>query len=49
LELSEFARVNNLFDEEYIGAINVNDSSGRYYYPASGINYLVGVSLAYAF
>ncbi len=49
LELAELARVNNLFDEEYSGAVNVNDSNGRYYYPASGINYLVGLSLAYVF
>ncbi len=46
-ELTEFARINNLFDEEYNGAVNVNDANERYYYPAAGVNYLVGITLAY--
>lgn len=45
----EFVRVNNLFDRHYVGAIVVADSHGRYYEPAPGRNYLVGVSAAYRF
>ena len=48
-ELAEFARINNLFDEQYNGAVSVNDANDRYYYPAAGVNYLLGMSLAYVF
>ncbi|HYN77821.1 MAG TPA: TonB-dependent receptor [Lamprocystis sp. (in: g-proteobacteria)] len=47
--LTEFARINNLFGEEYIGAVNVNDSNGRYYAPAPGTNYLAGVTASLVF
>ncbi|MBK8335105.1 MAG: TonB-dependent receptor [Sterolibacteriaceae bacterium] len=49
LKLSEFVRVDNLFDKKYIGAIYVNDQNGRYYAPAPERNYLVGLSASYAF
>lgn len=45
----EFVRVNNIFDKEYIGAVNVGDANGRYYYPAPTRNYLVGLSVIYQF
>jgi iron complex outermembrane receptor protein len=45
----EFVRVNNLFDEEYIGAVVVGDANGRYYAPAPTRNFLFGVSAAYTF
>lgn len=48
-KFSEFARVDNLFDKEYIGAIYVNDQNGRYYAPAPERNYLVGVTASYSF
>lgn len=48
-KLSEFARVDNLFDKEYIGAIYVNDQNGRYYAPAPERNYLLGLSASYTF
>lgn len=48
-KLSEFARVDNLFDKEYIGAIYVNDQNGRYYAPAPERNYLLGVTASYSF
>lgn len=48
-KLAEFARVDNLFDKEYIGAIYVNDQNGRYYAPAPERNYLVGLSASYSF
>jgi iron complex outermembrane receptor protein len=46
---SEFARVNNLFGREYIGAVIVGDANGRYYAPAPTRNFLVGASATYAF
>jgi len=47
--LSEFARVDNLLDEEYIGAVYVNDANGRFYAPAPERNTLLGVSAQYRF
>lgn len=47
--LTEFARVDNLFDKEYIGSVRVNDSNSRFFEPAPGRNYIVGVRANYAF
>jgi iron complex outermembrane recepter protein len=47
--LSEFIRVENLGDREYIGSIRVNDGNGRFYEPAAGRNWLLGLSAAYQF
>lgn len=44
--VSEFLRVDNLFDRSYVGAVYVNDANGRYYAPAPGRNYLLGASFA---
>ena len=41
--LTEFLRVNNVADTAYIGSVVVNDANGRFYEPAPGRNYLVGV------
>ncbi|HYN77575.1 MAG TPA: TonB-dependent receptor [Lamprocystis sp. (in: g-proteobacteria)] len=49
LVLTEFARFNNVFNEDYNGAVNVNDSNGRYYAPAPGSNYLVGITASLRF
>lgn len=46
---SEFARIDNLFDERYVSAVYVNDANGRFYAPAPGRNGLVGVSAVYSF
>lgn len=48
-KFGEFAQLNNLFDRQYIGAIVVNASYGRYYEPAPGRNWLVGLSANYSF
>lgn len=48
-KVTEYARVENLFDKSYVGAIRVNDSNLRYYEPAPGRNYIVGVKANYAF
>lgn len=47
--LTEFARVDNVFDEEYVGSVIVNEANRRYYEPAPGTNYTVGVSVSYQF
>jgi len=44
-----FGRVDNLFDREYVGSVIVNESNARYYEPAPGRNYGVGLSVAYRF
>jgi len=46
---SEFARVDNVFSEDYIGAIAVNDANGRFYFPAPTRTFLLGVSASYTF
>ncbi len=45
----EYARIENIFDREYIGSVRVNDTNGRYYEPAPGYNWLVGLSAGYQF
>jgi iron complex outermembrane receptor protein len=47
--LREYARVNNLFDRNYIGSVIVGDSNRRYYEPAPGRNWVLGVSAQYQF
>lgn len=47
--LREFARVNNLFGKEYIGAVIVGDANGRYYAPAPTRNLLIGATATYSF
>jgi iron complex outermembrane receptor protein len=47
--LREFARVNNLFGRQYIGAVIVGDANGRYYAPAPTRNFLIGATATYSF
>ena len=42
---TEFVRCNNLFDRKYIGSVIVGDTNGRFFEPAPGRNWFVGVSL----
>ena len=46
---TEFARVNNMFDEKYSSSVVLNDSGGAFYEPSPTRNFQVGVSAAYAF
>ena len=48
-EFNAFARVDNLFDRRYVGSVIVNESNARYYEPAPGRNWTVGLSGAYRF
>lgn len=49
LTVDLFGRVDNLFDKEYVGSVIVNESNGRYYEPAPGRNYGVGMNIAWRF
>jgi iron complex outermembrane receptor protein len=46
---SEFLRVENIFDKEYIGSVRVNDANLRFFEPAADRNYLLGLSANYQF
>lgn len=46
---SEFARIENIFDKEYIGSVRVNDSNDRFFEPAAGRNWLLGLNANYSF
>jgi len=45
----EYARLNNLFDRDYIGSVIVGDANKRYYEPAQGRNWVIGTSVQYQF
>jgi len=47
--VKEYARVNNLFDRDYIGSVIVGDSNRRYYEAAPGRNWVLGASMQYRF
>lgn len=44
VKLAEFLRVENIGDKKYVGGVSVNDSNGRFFYPAAERNYMVGIS-----
>ncbi len=46
---SEFLRVENMFDKEYIGSVRINDANLRFFEPAADRNYLLGLSANYKF
>lgn len=46
---NEFVRVENLFDQEYVGSVRVADSNQRYYEPAPTRNWLLGLNASYQF
>ncbi len=47
--LTEYARIDNLFDEKYVGSVRVNDANSRYYEPAPGRNWIMGVKASLNF
>lgn len=47
--LTEYVRVDNLTNQQYIGSVRVNDGFNRFFEPAPGRNYIVGVKANYAF
>ncbi|QDK98145.1 TonB-dependent receptor [Acinetobacter tandoii] len=44
-KINTYARVDNLFDRNYVGSVIVNDSNGRYFEPADGRNFSLGMSV----
>jgi len=46
---SEYARIENIFDKDYIGSVRVNDTNGRFFEPAAGRNWLIGLNANYRF
>ncbi|HYP70943.1 MAG TPA: TonB-dependent receptor [Variovorax sp.] len=48
-EFNAFARIDNLFDKQYIGSVIVNEGNGRYIEPAPGRNWTTGLGAAYRF
>jgi iron complex outermembrane receptor protein len=49
VSLSEYVRVNNITNVNYVGSVIVGDTNGRYYEPAPGRNWYAGVSVRVAF
>ncbi|HBY5435145.1 TPA: TonB-dependent receptor [Klebsiella pneumoniae] len=49
MDMDLFGRIDNLFDREYVGSVIVNESNGRYYEPAPGRNYGIGLNIAWRF
>jgi iron complex outermembrane receptor protein len=47
--LSEFVRVNNVSDRQYIGSVIVAEANNRFYEPAPGRNWLAGVAASFSF
>ena len=44
----EFVRLDNLSDRKYAGSVIVNEGNQRYFEPAAGRNWLVGMSVSYS-
>ena len=44
-----YTRVDNLFDEKYVGSVIVNDSNGRFFEPADGLSWSAGLNITKAF
>jgi len=40
-----YARVNNLFDRRYVGSVIVGDTNNRFFEPAPGRNWFVGLNV----
>jgi iron complex outermembrane receptor protein len=48
-KVTEFIKVENILDKNYIGSVRVNDANNRNFEAAPPRNYLVGVSVNYQF
>ena len=47
--LTEFLRVDNLFDRAYVGSLIVNQARGQFFEPAPGRNWVLGAKATMAF
>lgn len=48
-KFSEYLRVENIFDKEYIGSVKINDSNLRFFEASPTRNYLMGLNATYKF
>jgi iron complex outermembrane receptor protein len=48
-DFNAFLRVDNLFDRRYIGSVIVNEGNARYFEPAPGRSWTLGMGAAYRF
>lgn len=48
-KLTQFARVDNLFDKDYVGSVIVNETNQRFFEPAPGRTWALGVTGSYSF
>ena len=48
-KVNSYARVDNLFDRNYVGSVIVNDGNSRFFEPVDGRNFSVGMSVTKAF
>ena len=46
---TEFLRIDNVTDKQYIGSVIVADANGRFYEPAPGRNWLIGLAAQLTF
>ena len=49
VRVSEYVRVNNIADVNYVGSVIVGDTNLRYYEPSPGRNWYAGLSVSVAF
>ena len=47
--LAEFMRIDNLADKDFVGSMIVNESNQRFYEPAPGRRYMLGVRAKFEF
>ena len=47
--LSEFVRIENLLEKNYVGSVKVNDVSSQFYEPGAGRNWMLGINATYRF
>ncbi len=47
--LTEFARIDNITDRQYIGSVIIADGNNRFYEPSPGRNYLLGLNAQLSF
>jgi iron complex outermembrane receptor protein len=46
---SEFIRIENLLEKNYVGSVKVNDVSSQFYEPGAGRNWMLGLNASYHF
>ena len=46
---SEFIRIENLLEKNYVGSVKVNDVSSQFYEPGAGRNWMFGLNASYHF